>query len=332
MRNGISRALVWTAIGLAASAAQAGSTPYGLRVFEFEAGFAPGLPPPADSPIQFSDHYNNDDPLTGATKLIGGVSSPAAMSYTNAGFSPGVETLPADAVAAAYGVGRLQLRPQDAVDTGPNNLSVPGLTIFTNRLTVADVAGSPLLSRTQSFEVRSFWDFVVPDANSFYGQRLSDNPGGGADYNDLLDMRATLGGDGLPKLQLRRLSSTGGLLTNTPLMTVDVQSVMGSVGKSLSDLALVGFGLHYNYFGDGNPGNGVQAKFEFFDADGNDLAARTWAGAPIALFQGEDFTRPSVSAVWQLAPVPEPATWALMLGGLLGVGALARRRGAQPKA
>jgi hypothetical protein len=28
-----------------------------------------------------------------------------------------------------------------------------------------------------------------------------------------------------------------------------------------------------------------------------------------------------------LAPVPEPHTWALMLGGLTAVGALARRRG-----
>jgi len=34
----------------------------------------------------------------------------------------------------------------------------------------------------------------------------------------------------------------------------------------------------------------------------------------------------NTTTLYDLAPVPEPATWALMLGGLVGVGVLSRRR------
>ena len=330
MSKVVGRWVVLGVLGLAAAAAQADPTPYGLRAFAFEAGFGPGLPPPPNAPIQFLDYYNDGNPLTGATKILSGVSSSAAMSLVNAGFSAGVETLPSDWPATTLNIGRLQLRAQDAADVGSNNFTVPGLTFFSNRLTVADVAGSPLLSRTQSFEVRSYWDFTVPDANSYYGLRLSDNRGGGADYNDVLDLRVTLGGDGLTKLQLRRLASTSGLLTHTGLATFDVQTALGLV--PIANVAFVGFYFHYNYFGDGSPGNGVRAKIILLDAAGNDLKVfDNVAGGGIGIFNGESFTRPSVGAVWQLAPVPEPATWALMLSGLATVGALARwRRGAAP--
>lgn len=122
------------------------------------------------------------------------------------------------------------------------------------------------------------------------------------------------------------------MVSHTLLATIDMSAALGRAGASLSDLAYVHFQLDYTYLADDSPVNGLRAHFEMIDASGNTLRSLDVGGGPIAIFQGEDFTRPSVGAVWQLTPVPEPATWALMLGGLVGVGALARRRGAQPKA
>ena len=313
--------------------AQAAATSYGVRNFDFDAGFPPGLPPPDPSPIMFGDPFNNGNPLTGAQKSIdGGITvTPASYSVVNNGFSPGSETNPSDWAGATFGVGRLTLSAADARDVGPNSLTLAGLTNFQNRLTVHDVAGQPLLRSTSSFETRSVWDFVTPDANSYYGLRLSDNPGAGASYNDLLDLRVTLGGDGLPKLNLRRLTFDGTTTTSTSYANIDLQTRLGAIGKTLADVGYIYFEFHYNYFGVGSSGNGVLAAFNVLDGAGNDLLnihLRNGDGSPriFSLFDGEDFTRPSVGANWQLEPIPEPGTYAMMLLGLGTVAFVARRR------
>lgn len=73
--------------GLAASAAPAD---YGVRVFDFGAGFAPGLPPPDPSPTMFWDAFSNGDPLTGAQMTLdGGVTfTPASYSVLNRASRP----------------------------------------------------------------------------------------------------------------------------------------------------------------------------------------------------------------------------------------------------
>ena len=316
--------------GLAASAAPAD---YGVRTFDFEAAFAPGLPPPDPSPTMFLDDFSNGDPLTGAQMTLdGGVTvTPASYSVLNRGFAPGSETNPTDWAGITYGLGRLTLTAASAQDVGPNNLTPPGLTNYVNRLTLADTGSGPLLRSTSSFEVRSYWDYVTPDAAipgavTFYGLRLSDNPGSGGAYNDVLDLAVLVSSDGRPKLWFRRLAFDGVTLTNTNYAMFDLADSLAGVGKNLGDAAYVGFQFHYNYFGPGDSDNGVLAAFEVVDAAGSGLL-NIHVPRIDSLFDGEDFTRPSVGATWQLAPVPEPGAWALLLLGIAAVGAASRRRG-----
>ncbi len=328
-RKTIALALLFAVAGLQAVSAQASTTDYGLRHFGFATGFGPGIAPPEPSPVEFSDSFYNGDPLTGATKSLGGVTTAASYSVTNNGFSANAETRPNDWAGLQFDIGRLALRAGDARDV-PNNLTPAGMLSLTNRLTVADVAGSSLLTRTSSFEVGAFYDFATPDAGSYYGLRLSDNPGGSnASYNDLLDLRVTRGGDDLPRLNLRRLTSAGGILASTSLANYNLSSALPA-GKTLADVGYIGFELHYNYFGDGHAGNGVTAAFELIDTQGNDLMRLQVNDSfgnmlIVPLFNGEDFTRASVGANWTLAPVPEPTTYAMLAMGLAVVG-LARRR------
>jgi hypothetical protein len=55
------------------------------------------------------------------------------------------------------------------------------------------------------------------------------------------------------------------------------------------------------------------------------------SGLDSAFQDGFGYDEYTVGTVEQLSPIPEPSTWALMLGGLVGVVALARRRAGRPQ-
>ena len=77
--------------------------------------------------------------------------------------------------------------------------------------------------------------------------------------------------------------------------------------------------------------NGLRAGVELHDALGNSIGLYDFFDASNGsiypqIFHGETFTHISAGANWAVTSVPEPGTYALMLGGLAALGFVARRR------
>lgn len=92
------------------------------------------------------------------------------------------------------------------------------------------------------------------------------------------------------------------------------------IGRTLDDVAYIDLLIHFDAAPADTPR--VGAYFAVFDADGSQIGQHDFP-AVIDVFSGEDFSHGAAVARWT-APVPEPATWVLWLGGLA---ALAARRG-----
>lgn len=316
------RALVTAVAALTTSLAPAQQS-YDLRVFSVAAGWQCCGQPAATS---FEDLFNNGDPLVGG--VYGGtVTGSGSYSAVNAGFSPGAELDgPApDLPGTLGGIGRLRLSLADATPA-PSNLDTPGNVSMTNRLALNDPGPGSLLNRAESFEVTLTWNFTTPDAGSYYGLRLNDNPSlvltPGIAFNDLIDLRVVRGSAGQPMVNVRRLSFDGATLTASDSLSM---SVAGSLlpGYTLADVAFIQLTQHFQADPVGQP-----YLWPSFTLVGSalDLVGQGSFTQPLTLFNGEDVTRASAGVSYTVA-VPEPAAATLLFAGLLALGVLRRRAG-----
>jgi hypothetical protein len=251
----------------------------------------------------------------------------ASMGYTaqNAGFSAGSELSGPDSdIFGAAGVGRLRFSPADATPV-PSNLDAAGTISYANRIALNNPSGSSLLNRNQSFEVATYWNFATPDAGTNYGIRLGDSRGAGLAFNDVIDFRVVRGSAGQALVQLRRLVSDGSLLSITQNFTMDPASVL-LPGHTLADVKAIGLQLHYNTGSSSTVGGlpYLLPTFYLIDAPNSTIGQGNFT-QQLTLFNGEDFTQAWATTGFTVA-VPEPASASALLGGLLALGLVHRRR------
>jgi hypothetical protein len=315
------------ALALPASMAAQAVQSYDLRVFAAAVDF-PCCNPEAAA-IKSNDFFNNGNPLAGP--VYTGVAGSVSYSAVNAGFSAGSELTGADSDNfGAVGVGRLRFSAADATPT-PSNLDAAGTASYSNRILLNSPSSGSLLNRNQSFEVATYWNFVTPDAGTTYGIRLSDNPlasvvvGSGPAFNDLIDLRVVRGNVGQPLVQLRRLAYDGNLLSVAQNFTLDPATVL-LAGHTLADVKVISLQLHYNAGSSSTVGGlpYLLPTFYLIDAPNSTIGTGNFS-QQLTLFNGEDFTQVSANTGFTVA-VPEPATAASLLGGLLALGLLRQRQ------
>ncbi len=316
------RALVTAAAALTTSLSPAQQS-YDLRVF----GITTGWPCCGQTAsVSFEDLFTNGDPLIGGVYGIT-LSGSGSYSAVNAGFSPGAELNgPAsDPAGTLAGIGRLRMSLADATPS-PSSLDPAGTVSMTNRLALNNPGPGSLLNRTEPFDVTLAWTFTTPDAGSYYGLRLNDNPSlvltPGVAFNDLIDLRVVRGGAGQPTVNVRRLSYDGATLTASDAMSMPVAGSLYS-GHTLADVAYIQLSLHYTADPVATPA--VLPSFTLIGSTLETVGQGSFA-QPLTLFNGEDFTRASAGVSYTVA-VPEPAAATLLVAGLLALGVLRRRAG-----
>ena len=307
------------------SAPATAQTSYDLRSLSFNIGWSIVDNQQTNPSARFLDKFSNGDPLTGG-QYINAITPATIYGVRNSGFSAGSEAAVNDFFGQNYAVGRLRFSAADAI-ANPSNLDAPGTTTMVNRITLRDPDAGAFATSAQTLSADAAFMFATPDVNSWYGLRLSEAAGAGIPFNDQIDLRITQNGAGVPLLNLRRLSSLadGTTLVNTGFGSVSVASFLYA-GKTLADVALVQFELSF-----AGGSNGLRADAELVDALGNRIGYYDYfdatGGATFPLiFHGETFTHVSAGANWTVTSVPEPGTYALMLGGFAVLGLAVRRR------
>jgi hypothetical protein len=162
---------------------------------------------------------------------------------------------------------------------------------------------SPSIANGGPTGVPSFSDLTVPGGVTACAGFYTGNGNSGS-AADLATVSTLLAGAGW---------SAYGLSTTGPIEQLNISSGTVNFSTALSGPTLVG--VHWgNYGGNSNPAGNVTAFYLFN------------AGASLDTFAINQTRGLSNVAVWATTPVPEPETYALMLGGLAAGGFMLRRR------
>jgi len=235
-------------------------------------------------------------------------------------------------------VGGLSYRLGDAADS-TNNLTPSPYAARTLSLATTAVPATALglADRQQGFNLMSLWNFSVPSLGESLSFGLGgSNAGLGSDgatnYRDRLQIRYTTNLSGVTSFNFELQTRQDGFFTRTALASRSLSSV--PVELSQVDYLLFQLSREAPTAGDPNPG--VEATVAFMDAAydaANDRPVVLYGFSfPVlgTTFLDGRFSVAYNAATWlspEPLPVPEPATAALWLAGLLMVvRRIARRR------
>lgn len=263
----------------------------------------------ANVSIDFVDSFDNGNPLIGGTYTDLGSSNTSTPATTN--YFAGTRTGAAPSAGAEAG-GKLRFAWDDMADSTFGGV-VTGRSLNYILFTATEyTAGGNLQNRGlwkgNNFGVQSVWDLTQPAETDHIRMRLTDAFTGHPD-NDLLDLSVWRVGDGY-QLRSRRLSIIPGGVDELA-ETGDISGFAGDANQIM---------LRFSHLaGD----SFVTTSFAFLK---NELLLYEAPVGTLTLFNGEDWTRASFGSYALNAPIPEPQTYALMLLGLAGAVAAARRR------
>lgn len=291
-------------------------------------------PDPQTASASYEDFFNNTTLQTGGT-YSGGFTTPATLYGVIGGSAP-AEASPGDFSIPGGGpaIGRVSFVQANANAAIVFSVNGVDTAIQSYRLNLNGPTGNSFFSAQQDkFLGTGFFDFATPLEGERYGVRFTDAVNTATAYNDAITFDVVRMSNGAPGIQMRRLTSPGGLSFSTSdVQTVAVSSFLAP-GKTLANVDIVGLNLFWE--ADLNGFKRVFGRVELVDFTSpttvESAGEYTFSSLQYEIFRGETFTNFQVGASWSgVAAVPEPASVVLMLAGAVGVlgwSERARRRG-----